>query len=437
MRKLGRIKLFWISVFAIFLGSVYCEAATVIQQCAAGNPTVAASTSRNVYLVANIHGGNRANDSSAATIYQTAGTLSNLYIIVHTNDRGASTFQTRKVTTDGNLSVSIGASSTGSFEDTSNTDTVTAGDDWHAEITTGAGGTTFAYRTYRVLFAATSNTVIKMSGGNPNGIGNFTTPSTTEYYAFYGNGGYSGTESLKQLTFNTAGTARDFLVYVSTNSRTTTTTFGVRVNLADGNQSVSVTASSTGSFQDTTNTDSISVGDEVNGYITTGTGTEGLNRMIGSIEYETTDSSTIYASGSEISAVATSTTVYPPMGGVGSDASHTTESDTSIDAGVAFTASDLQAAVSANTISDASTVRFRINSGNGNQVVSITGSTTGTFIDSVNTDNVVTTDNVNYSLVTGATGTSIDVENISLVSAPTVSAARRVILIQCKTSLKR
>src|SRR3990167_1410090 len=185
MRNLGRIKLFWISGFVIFLGSVYCEAATIIQQCTASNPTVAASTSRYTHLVANSHGGNRSSDGSAETIYQTAGTLSNLYIIVHTNDRGASTFQTRKVTTDGNLSVSIGASSTGSFEDTSNTDTVTAGDDWHAEITTGAGGTTFAYRTYRVLFAATSNTVAKISGGNVNGI-NTTSASTTQFFEFYG-----------------------------------------------------------------------------------------------------------------------------------------------------------------------------------------------------------------------------------------------------------
>lgn len=54
----------------------------------------------------------------------------------------------------------------------------------------------------------------------------------------------------------------------------------------------------------------------------------------------------------------------------------------------------------------ASTFRSRINGANGAQVVSITGSTTGDFEDTVNTDTVVPGDEVNASLVTGAGGST-------------------------------
>ena len=105
-------------------------------------------------------------ESRKALTYRTGGTFRNLFIQILTNDRGESTFRTRKGTADANIVVTITASGTGKFEDTSNTDAVTAGDNWHSKIITGAGGTVFTARTMLILFDATTNTVMRGGGSD-------------------------------------------------------------------------------------------------------------------------------------------------------------------------------------------------------------------------------------------------------------------------------
>lgn len=76
------------------------------------------------------------------------------------------------------------------------------------------------------------------------------------------------------------------MVYIS-NTRATATTVKTRKNGADGNQSISVTT--TGILQDTTNSDSIASGDLISISVTTGTGSDTFRMRHVTAELTTTD----------------------------------------------------------------------------------------------------------------------------------------------------
>src|SRR5207245_2655679 len=63
-----------------------------------------------------------------------------------------------------------------------------------------------------------------------------------------------GTESLSQIAMPLAGTFSNMYIRATTNGNTATGTFKLRVNGADTSISVAVTASTTGTFSDTTHT---------------------------------------------------------------------------------------------------------------------------------------------------------------------------------------
>ena len=390
--------------------------ATVIHQASGSNSQAASVTN---YL--RLHGNDRSNvtttEALRVSIWRSNGTLSNLYINILTNDRAASTFRTRKATVNANLVVSITGSTTGKFEDTSNTDTVTAGDNWHASLVTGAGGTVFTFRVIQVLFAATTNTVHRIGCG----FIDVTTASSTEFSAFYGHGGVpQTTEANVGMTMRTAGTLRNFVIFVAGNSRTNTSTGRSRVNSANGAQSVSIGSGATGSFEDTTNSDTIVSGDLVNWSITTSTGTEllAINWVV--VEFVTTNGNQQYVAGEAAGVSQTAgLTQYIPFSGRYTVSA--TESDVIAETNLAFTASLLQTNISANTIVLDSTLTLRKNSGVANQTVAITALTTGIFQDTVNTDTIVATDTLNYQIVTPSTVTAITIRSISMLGDSSIS----------------
>lgn|SRR3990167_1218419 len=342
-----------------------------------------------------------ATENVVQILFRTAGTFSNLYINVLTNDRAASTLRTRVNAGNGNQVVTITGSTTGKFEDTSNTDTVTAGQEWATEIVGGAGGTTFTYSVVQLLFAASSNTVARYSCA---AVAN-TSNSATRYSLLSGPGTLITTEAQAELRFVGSATLKNMAVNVTANARTSTTTFRSRINAANGALVVSVTSGTTGVIEDTSNSDSVTAGQDINYSVATGTGSsESITYSI-AVDAETTDSSSHLFAGGSPGAIATSVTTYAPCGGL--NEFNTTEGNAQAEANLAFTASDLEINLSANGIETNSTLRFRVNGANGNQAVTITGSTTGWFTDAVNTDSVVAADLINYQLVTGAAGTNL------------------------------
>lgn len=369
--------------------------------------TIAASLTNYFY---NGQGGGTSNGSTesfVAVVNRAPGTYSNLYIRITANDRGTSTGRMRVNAANGNQSVSI--TGTGEFEDTSNTDAVVAGDKTCYSITTGAGGTTFIPTVMSCKFAATTNTITRFA---------ITAASTnTTFQPLAGVGSTSGTETNTQFKVKTSGTFKNLFVTVSANTRDGTATYRLRKNAANGNSVISVTTLSTGDFEDTSNTDAVVSGDLVN-YSFSVAGTTGtVTARAQAIDFENTNSKFLYMASSTVTPITltTSTTTFFPVAGNLNLNNTGSETDASVKTRLAHTISNLACLVTANTVTATSTLRSRINGSNGNQAASITTSTTGYFEDTSNSDTVLSTDEINVSLTTGATGTSLALRNTAMI----------------------
>jgi hypothetical protein len=92
-----------------------------------------------------------------------------------------------------------------------------------------------------------------------------------------GGQGGSGTESLEQFKSVAAGTWQNMTCNVSSNSLTDSTTVTNRRNGLSKSMSISISGGATGQFEDTTDTDSVSVDDLLNyGFFGSATGIESL-----------------------------------------------------------------------------------------------------------------------------------------------------------------
>lgn len=333
--------------------------------------------------------------------YRSAGTSSNLFANVFSNSGDtATTIRVRVNGSNGNQVLSIGAAATGEFEDTSNTDTISDGDEVNLQAVIG-GTSVPQMRILATLFAASSNTVIRHAAAENF---SFSTASTTFYRELGGRGSGSNqttTEALAQSDFNSAGTLRDGFAYVNSNGRSTNGTLGSRINGANGNISFSITGSTTGIFEDTSNTDSISVNDDVNYYFTTGSGSGTTNFRSMSVEFETTNAK-FHSISSEVNSGGTTgknqIRAFPVGGYLNPEIS---ESDYALPMGIAATASNLFCYVQSNSINASSVFTLRRDQTATNVTLSIGSNATGQFEDTTNTDTFTANQDVNYEMLGG------------------------------------
>ena len=342
--------------------------------------------------------------------YRIPGTISGLYMRIPTNTNGASTVTLRKNAANGNSTLSIGSSATGEFEDTTHTDTIAAGDKLALQLVTGAGGTT-SPTTARTLFTPTA-------GGDwsprycTNDDQAVAAASTTNFMPISGRMTFVGTEAAVQLKAMSAGTLKNFFVNVTTNARTIATTFAMRKNAADTALTVSVGNVATGIFEDTAHTAAVAINDLIDSRWTTGTGTQTLALDEVAVDLVTTDY-TMYEQcafpGTVVNANVT-TNFYV----AGNMTANTTEAQTQVKSGVTAAAKTGRIYVDINGVTANSTLTFRINGVSGNITVSIPNAQTGTFEDITHTDNIVPTSEINWRLVTGASGTSMTMYRIGM-----------------------
>ena len=316
-------------------------------------------------------------------------TLKNLRVVVTTNARGSnSSVTTRKNNADTAQVATITASTTGTFSDLSNTVSVTAGDKLAYKLVIGGASGNFA---------APSITVNRESSGQAAtfwsaiGSGSTTNGGSTRYWGLAGAIGTPGaTESQFQSYAPAGGTLSNLRAYV-TAARATNTTLKTRINGADGAQSVTLTASTTGAFEDTTNTDSISSGALICAATVTGTGTDTLTISNVSVLYTTTT-----AGVSALGAGAASTTLTSGVTGFYSPLGHmrgfTTENQAQQIAPFAGTASRMAVIVSANASTATTTMVLRKNGADTAVTFAIGSSATGTFADTTNSVSVSTGD---------------------------------------------
>jgi len=342
-----------------------------------------------------------------------ATTLRNAQIFVQTNTvTAASTWTLRKNGADTSIVISVGASSTGVFEDTSNSVSIAAGDDVNWKIITGATGTSITSNTLGLQSDPTSTT--KTTSMPVWGYDvTFGTASST-VYGHPTRGAWVTTEVEAQMKIRTAGVMKNFAVFVGSNARTTNSTFKSRVNGADGAFSVTYGSGATGLQEDTSNTDTIASGDNFNWSLTTSTGTGNINTAWIKGEFETSNNKAICAVNHSAFTQNFNSTNYEPVGGLFTLS--TTEANFQYKVQNAYKFSDLDVYVSANSIAtSATTLKFRINSADSGIGVSIAAGATGLFSDTSNTVNVAATDKINYQTVCPNTSGSITWKSVSII----------------------
>jgi len=355
---------------------------------------------------------NTNDDTKRAVVHPSPGILSLMYCYVATNDRAESTMQMRSTSASTNLVISVTGSTTGFFQDTTNEDVVSVGDDFHIRFTAGTGGTALEVYMMGAVFTPDAHTTGLYVGCELNP----TSDSTTYAGGFAGYGSLTagGTVADYATIFQTAGRLDHLFIKPDTNSRSTASTYKSNINTGDGNLTISIGGAVTGHLEDTTNFDIIAIDDVVGWKLVTSTGGGAFFAGSEGVQFTSRNRKQMYICGrSSLATLLTGITVYYAFSG--NFGNYTTEAFKRVDSPLNFSSSFLTSNIVTNTISATSTVRLRKNGGNANQVLSITASTSGIYVDSVNNDDIAKNDIINYSFVTGATGTNLTLATISVL----------------------
>lgn len=206
-------------------------------------------------------GGEGSTEANVQIVARAAGTLEDFSVRINANARTTTTtFRTRKNGANGGQSVSVTSGATGNFQDTSNTDTIASGDTYNASFTTSTGGGAMDWGLVGVTFTSTGSNNDIFWQGNTGAISAGSTPFFP--LASYGGFPLITTEANAQVDHNFAGTASKLRVFCDANTSTTAAALKFRKNAADGSQSVSITALTTGVFEDASNSDSFVATDD-------------------------------------------------------------------------------------------------------------------------------------------------------------------------------
>lgn len=205
-------------------------------------------------------------------IYGNGGTFKNMAIFVPTNTRdGTLVVNLRNAGGLLTPTVTIPASTTGLFEDLVNSYTAVATDliKWSADISGASGSVTIA--TISIDFETTDRTFL---------LSNFGTlvaaAATPVFYKTLsgGNALNSTVEADAESLGLTQFTLTNFRTFTASNGITAASTMRVRKNSANGNLVISITASTSGEFEDIVNSDSVIPTDLMDVQVTVGaTGT--------------------------------------------------------------------------------------------------------------------------------------------------------------------
>lgn len=334
------------------------------------------------------------------------GVMGGLSVLVSGNTltTASMTIRTRKNGANAQQVVVVPPGTTGLFSDVVNADSLSDGDTYNCQIVADAGGSGSASIRYVGIWQrAVLNHRIQYGAAEDALVG--FVASTTYFCHLAGNIALETVENSVKAQIDVAGTWAYLHCGVAVNGRSTSTIIKTRKNNADGNQSLLITSGSTGNFEDTSNTDSVAVGDDINYTIilSTGTGTFGIRNLTSVYENNTVNKSNIYSSTSLGRSKIPGDVNNSGIAGmlqVNNLAEGITQQNTNFD----FIASNLKCYISANTFTSASTLALRKNGANANQSVSITALTTGLFEDVSNTDTFLSDDDANYQWTGGGVG---------------------------------
>jgi len=355
-------------------------------------------------------------------------TLSNAYVYVSANAAsGTSTLISRVNAGNGNISISIGAGQTGSFEDTSNSDNITNGLTINWQLTNGAGGDVTTTLIMAKLSTASNTTPLMTTySGLTKNAGD-----AAVYGAISGaNWWWVTTEAEVKYKVEDAVTFSNLSITISANTVTATSTLRLRVDGANGNSSVSVGSGQTGVFTNAAQTDVVSSSSDVNySWTVGGTGTSISLTTV--FMKSNSDSCFIAASGSFYDVLAdgvdTGDTLYFGLcGSTYPGAMTTTEARVQAPVRSTLYANNMLVVIADNTLDGATTFRTRIDGANGNLVVSVGAGQTGQFEDTTHSDSYTAAEKINYQVVAaGSSGLIVpEIVGISILqSSPATPVA--------------
>ncbi len=345
---------------------------------------------------------------------RTAGVLSKLAVRVtgYSVSAGGSTYTVRKNGVDTGLVLTF--SGTGYHEDLVNTVSVAAGDLISIKTVPGGATGTWTHKTLRLHFTADDGTTTAILGcTEPNSIVN---NSATRFYPIVGRLTNTNTEINCKVEQRIAGKYSKLAVYVQSNARTTSTTFKSRVNGADGNLSVTYAAGETGLKEDTSNEDTVSVGDDYNFAITTGSGaSESIVPFFMKTEFVSTEFKGILSTGNTGSSNQTTANETREMALIG--AANPLVTTTDYRAKIRHSRmilSDLQVYAMTNTVTADSTVRLLVNGTASALTCTVTNATTGLFTDNTHVVEVGSNDELSVQIIAGATGTVLGTGSVQI-----------------------
>lgn len=256
----------------------------------------------------------------------------------------------------------------------------------------------------------TAISVLLSSGG----ASTFATASVTRYGGLCTGSnfvaGAQSTEATAQVYTGIVGTLSNFYVTLGTNSRaSSSTSFKVRKNTANGNLTVTFAASTAGSQTDTTHTDVLAIGDLINNSIATGSGTGSIAVALTGVNFRPLNSTVVaFGRGSSGSTLTGTGPIndYISFAGPGNDGATVTIGNAQALAPIGGTASYFQAKVPTNTRTGDSVFSFNINGSNGAQTFTFATTETALKEDTTNSDTLAVNDLVaiQVALANASTG---------------------------------
>jgi len=333
----------------------------------------------------------------------------NLYVYVTNNSLDASTTVAFRINgADGNMGLSIPSGSTGGFEDTSSTDSVSSGD--LIDFRVSAGGTTGSiYIRPLSCFMDTADGDALLVTSWP-----YMSYDKERFCQLTDGGSYASSDAEARQKLYVDGTLEKFRAYVSTNTLNGSARIYCYINGVD-NLVFSIASETTGEFE-SADSFSISAGDTVSFSLDTYlASTGGIVVSLFQSQFDVRYSTDGNLHGLE--EVTYGYTRYYSIGGDLDDVSSSTESRVQIPIRTnadLIRARNLYVRIAENTTNGVSTVATRKNGSDGNLQVSIGASTTGVFEDTGGVDVLTDGDLYNYRLTAGGDSGSITPTIISV-----------------------
>jgi hypothetical protein len=372
------------------------------------NPLAAASGNEG-----NFYGGNTTTaEANTQMIATEAATFSLLGTLVVSGGSGTNTTTFRNNSAGGNQTVAYAGTGTG--EDGSNTDAVSAGNPFNIAFTDTGTDPTYRWAKCNVEFAS--------GHGSFHGVANYAgvvcdSASSTRIFpiggALVADGEAAGNEANCQWLVREYTSLEAFQVNVSANARTNDSVFGIRVNGSPVGTAITYGAGVSGIQTVTGMGISLSPGDLVSAYITLLTGAEDITvRSIGLTFKSTSNGSEVFLSSpGGATRAASATATYWTPGGLLSQ-SDTTEANQRVKVGFAARCKNLRCYISANTYTGSATLKLMVN-GAAQITTTITAAATGWIENTSDTFDIDDNDEISFEIDEGTSG-SITVHQIGV-----------------------